>query len=54
MGETKSRTITIGSALKDSELVKQILRYQEENKLSSGAEAVRDLCKYALSVKNVK
>ncbi len=49
-----SRIITIGNSLKDKELIIAIINYQKENKLNSSAEAVRDLGKYALEVKNVK
>ena len=45
---------TIGNAQKDSELIKDIINYQKENHLASGADAVRELCKFALEVKKVK
>ncbi len=48
------RAITIGTAQKDAELLGAILQYQEENKILYTADAVRDLCKYALEVKKVK
>ncbi len=45
------QTITIGSAQKDTDLIKDILRYMEEKNLSSAADAVRSLCKDALAFK---
>ena len=50
MKET-ARVITIGNANNDAELIKRILKYQEEKKLSSAAAAVRELCRDALDIK---
>lgn len=46
-----SRTITIGNAIKDQELIKLILEYQKQKGLSSAPDAVRELCFDALAIK---
>ena len=47
------KTITIKRKEGDDCLFKEILQYQVEKEISSAPEAVRELCEYALKVKNI-
>ena len=46
-----SRSITIGNAQKDEELIKEIVQYQKQKNFTSAADVVRELCKDALAIK---
>lgn len=45
------KTISIGGAEKDAELIKEILAYQKQRGLTYASDAVRELCKDALAIK---
>ena len=48
------QTISIGSKDSGKELILQICRYQEETGIRYAADAVRNLCRSALSAAEIK
>jgi hypothetical protein len=49
--QKKTRTITIGNAAKDADLIARILQYQKEKNIPNAAATVRALCEDALDFK---